>query len=416
MKANFHLRNYKKWDDYIFWFAVIDILFLPYFWLVSVPLSLPLVLYWAVKRKSQFKDSAEYKIVNFMFILMIFSTIIGSVLHIDNTYENVIFLVKYYYIFMVYFLFKFNFTSKDINLKKILMLFVVFVLVLAIAYYVDKNLYQSIKTVWNYRSNFFVSERYIGLVGYRYSFIWMDPNNIGYMLSSVVFFLFTNEKVSFFTKIILLISLIVVLISTMSNGAFLALIITFGTYITLLLVNIVRLKIKTKTKPINVILLFASLFLVMFTVPQIPNLLGTNTAIEAIERIQSNSGDSRFLIWTYILENTRLFEYLLLFFIGKGGVTLVGVRELAPHNGHLYWILGYGFISYLAFIYVVFRKRKNTPFIKYIWIIPVLIGFTINTMIGEMKLFGLLMLLVAKSGVTEIPNHELDTKTINDKR
>lgn len=390
----------NKWDYYVFLFALIDTLFLPYFWLVSVPLSLPVVIYWSIKRYNHIRVLNEFKLIKIMFLLMTFSTIIGSIIQPHNIYENCVFLIKYYYIFMLYLLFRSRLNSKDISLKKILLVFVFFVLIMAIVYYYDKNLYQSFKIIWNYKSNVFVSSRYIGLVGYRYSFIWMDPNNIGYMLTAVVMYLFTNEKTSFFTKIVLITSLGVVLIATMSNGSILAVMISLCVYLLVwIFTRLLRAKVRFRVSinPVNVALFYITILLIIYFIPKIPNLLETTTAVEAFERFESNSGDSRFKIWTDIIKNISIPDYFLYSILGKGGVTLVGQREIAPHNGHLYWILGYGLVSYLIFMYIVFRKRRNTPLIKYIWIVPVFIGFTINTMIGEMKLFGLIMLLVASS-------------------
>jgi len=129
-------------------------------------------------------------------------------------------------------------------------------------------------------------------------------------------------------------------------------------------------------------------------VQQIPNYLATGVAMESFERISSNSGDSRFIIWQTVIQSVNFLEFIV---IGKGGVTLVDGLKFAPHNGHFYWILGYGFIAYFIFMYLVFRKRKVTSLIKYIWIIPILIGFTVNVLLGEIKMMSIIMLLIACS-------------------
>jgi len=71
--------------------------------------------------------------------------------------------------------------------------------------------------------------------------------------------------------------------------------------------------------------------------------------------------------------------------------------KFSPHNGHFYWILGYGFISYVLFMYLIFRKRKRTGLKQYIWVLSILIGFTVNILLGEIKMMGIVMLLVACS-------------------
>ena len=91
------------------------------------------------------------------------------------------------------------------------------------------------------------------------------------------------------------------------------------------------------------------------------------------------------------MQHVDFWEYLL---IGKGGVTLVDGVSYAPHNGHLYLILNYGFIAYFIFMYLVFRKRAGQTLETYIWILPIFIGFSINVMLGEIKLMGVVMLLL----------------------
>lgn len=389
----------NKWDYYVFVFALIDTLFLPYFWLVTVPLSLPVVIYWAIKRIKILNYNVEFKMFRVMVLLMIFSTVLGSVIAPSHSYDNIIFLIKYLYVFILYFNFSFVIKNNNIKIKKYLLAFVFFVLVFAILYYLDKSLYQSLKNIWNYRANIFVVENYRNLIGYRYSFIWMDPNNIGYMIVAICLFLFSNEYTSFSEKVLILGSSIIIIIATMSNGAFLSLGIGISAYLITIITRIfkIRTKIKIKIRLLNYLLFIALIIVGIYLIPKVPDFLNSTIAIESFERISENSGDSRFRIWTRVLQNIKWYEYILYIFIGTGGVTLQGGQSISPHNGHLYWIMGYGLISYYIFMYIIFRKRKFTPISKYVWIIPVFIGFTINIMIGEMKLTAILMLLVACS-------------------
>ena len=388
-------------DKFVFYTCIIDCLFLPYIWFVSIPYTMPLLLYWVIRKfgilKNDIRYKSEYKLFTILFILMSLSTIFSFILAPQYAYKNIVFLILYTAMFLYYFMFLYYIDRYQSSIKIFMILFILFVVILAVFFNIDKAFYHNVILFWNLRSGISINDTlYQDYVGYRYTFIWMDANNIGYMMNAIVLYLWCNEKTSFFIKTFSLLSLLFVLVSCMSNGAFLSFGIGFGLYVIVKIFDILKGNHNKKYKitPINMLLFLITLFALYKIIPQIPNYLESGIAIESFERISNNSGDGRFLIWQTVIQSVNFSEFIL---IGKGGVTLVDGLKFAPHNGHFYWILGYGFIAYFIFMYLVFRKRKVTSIKKYIWIAPILIGFTVNVLLGEIKMMTIIMLLVACS-------------------
>lgn len=386
-----------NFDKFVFYACVIDTFFLPYFWLISVPYTMPLVFYWLLRRYKRLNSSKEYKLFLMILILMSISTIFSFALAPQYIYKNFVYLIQFTSMFLYYFIFTFYLNQFNFRVKNFLLLFILFAVILAIFYNIDKSFYHKLVLLWNRRSGVSINEiSYKDFVGYRYSFIWMDANNIGYMMNAIVLYLWCNEKTSFFIKAFSLLSLLFVLISCMSNGGFLVFIFNVFLFLAIEIIQLLKGKyvIKLKISLPGLFVFLITVFLLVYMIPQIPKYLETAVALEALERIDRNAGDSRIEIWRFVIQNVNFLEYI---FVGRGGVTLVNGSNFSPHNGHFYWILGYGIVSYFLFMYFLFRKRKITSLKQYIWILSILIGFTVNIMLGEIKMMGIVMLLVACS-------------------
>ena len=257
----------------------------------------------------------------------------------------------------------------------------------------NKSLYSQLITFWNPRGLSAAASLYgEELDGYRFSFLWMDPNNIAYTSVSIVAYLFTNEQTTLYQKIMVSVILIFTLTSAMSNGGFIAL----SVQIILIILAFLLKKVKqNKTLDSSQVLQFISLPLIYLGINKLWEYYSsTDVAILSILRREENSAESRFEIWRYILNNVNFFKYI---FIGYGGVTFINGIVTKPHNGHFYVILSCGIIAYVIFMAIMFRKRKITPLKNYLWIAGVFLGFTANVLIGEVKIGAIILLLVACS-------------------
>ncbi|MGO5052620.1 hypothetical protein ACTQ6A_08905 [Lachnospiraceae bacterium LCP25S3_G4] len=395
--SNLIQNNPEKFDKVVFYICLIDMFFLPYVWFISILYTMPIVYYWSIRRNKYLIKNKEYKLFLIMLLTMGISTLYSYILAPQYAYKNTTYMIQFTSMLLYYFLFTYYIDKYSFQLKNILLFFILFVVVLAVFYNIDKHLYNQLVLLWNNRSGVSINEiTYVNFIGYRFSFIWMDANNIAYMMDAIVLYLWCNEKITFTTKLFTLISLLFVLISCMSNGGFLAFFIGASLYLIVELIDLVKKKfpVKIKITVAKLLLLYITVIVVGYTISKIPSYLETSVALEAFQRLQNNNGDSRIRIWNYVLEHVTLWKYVL---FGRGGVTLIDNLKYSPHNGHLFFILDYGFLFYTCFMYLFFRKRKITSIKKYIWIIPLFIGFTINVMVGEIKLMGIMMILIACS-------------------
>ena len=70
-------------------------------------------------------------------------------------------------------------------------------------------------------------------------------------------------------------------------------------------------------------------------------------------------------------------------------------------------------VFYVLFMYEFFRIRKNVSLKKFLFEIPIFIGFTINTIVGEQKFIILYLLLYT---MTFVNCDKLKEKSENDEQ
>lgn len=382
----------KILDKIFFVFCLIDMMFLPYFPLITVAYSMPVVFIWWIMRKDIIGTVQDYSKVQISLVLIVLSTGISFLLYPSYIKDNGVYLLEMSAVFLYYIMFKYYMDRYDVDLEKWLFYFVLFVGAFVILYNVDKGLYQTVKNVWNSR----MASEWSTTVfeGYRFGFVWMDENNIAYVISTIAFFLLVSKRFIFLEKIIILGVNLLVVVSSMSSGGRSSMMIMWVVYFIYLITHSRKIK-NPFTRYVSYKSFFGmllSIIVLIFAIKYLPSYVNSTVFIESKERVEANSLDSRLNIWTYVLQNTKWWLHT---FIGTGGRTMVNGLPKAPHNGHFFWIIAYGGIVYFNYIYIFFRKRKNVEMKNWITLIPFFIGFTINTMVGEPKVNEIIAVLVA---------------------
>lgn len=384
-----------NFDKIFFYFIIIDIMFLPYFRIISTNYSLPIVYIWFIIRWKNIKrDFNEGKTFLCMFFISILSTLISFLLFprylndVEIYIKNINLLIQYTSYLIYFEMFKYYIKKYHPNLNKILLLYVFFNFIMCLLYYYDKNLFANIKLYWNnvdYFTNSFLNGTLYAV--YRYNFIWTDPNNVAYGIIALNTYIINQNDIKKSIKILFFLFQIVIVIATMSLGGIVSLLLVTALFI---LTNYKKIFSKKNIKSNLVIVLFIIITIVCIKV-NYSNLQNNITYKESIERITNNSSgsESRINIWKNIIKNINISEYILL---GKGGQTVVNNKVIKPHSGHFLMFLSYGIIYYILFLktyyYVPIKKIR-----EYLFVIPIFIGFTINTLIGEQKLFIIYILL-----------------------
>lgn len=393
----------EKFDIILFWLCIIDLIFLPYFPLISTNFSIILIGIWSIKNLKNVILKKENLIFLIMILLMITSTILSIMIYprfineIDIPIYNIKVCIQFIVYFLYFIFFRYIFKNYKINIKKIIIFAFGFAAFLALIYVVDKNLFAHIKLFWNNDDFFtltFLNEP--NTIQYRYNFIWTDPNNPAYFFVALLFLFLTNNiKSNLKEKIFIFACFFIILITCMSSGGILSFFITAFLY--LILKNFVYNKDKISVLVDKIKQNYKKLiFIVLILIIGFICIKDISIFKESIDRITNNSLSSRVNIWLRILKNTHFFRYLI---FGTGGtqVILNDGTLLLPHSGELYLIYSFGLIYLCLFMHAFFRKSKNVNWLDFLFVLPIFIGFSINTVVGEQKLFILYLMIYAYS-------------------
>jgi len=382
-------------DDFTFWFVLIDIFLLPYFNIVVIPISFFLIILWAIKNRRIVKHSKDYNGLLVCTILMAVSTIWGALVNagFGVNSDNIKRLFQYGISFEYLYFFRHYFSNHRPNLKRLLYIFIAFVVVLAALFQINPTLYSTICSVFN-KGNAYISSSFLENISYgytlRYGFIWTDQNNIAYALTGIIMFILIIFEHDFAETIILFGANVFVLFCCMSSGGWIGFAISWILY---LLYRITKMKRPSLVISRKALVSFVLIALIIFWVVDsgvLSQFLGSDLVNAAIERFENNE-NSRTDIWLRILREENIFLHTL---IGNGSTMIINGMHRAAHSGHLYWIYAYGMISYFIFMkkFFWFGIRKVW---KYIPILSFFLCFTMNTMIGEQKLFLIYIMIVA---------------------
>lgn len=344
-------------------YMILDLLFFPYIRLIKFKISFILLLFTFYYEKMSKK---EFFIKIIIILLIVFSFLIESIFFKGNYFkENIVaagLMVLGYLNFYYY---------KNLNKIEIvyfLKSYMIFNFILAILYQVSPSSYFEIRRLWTLNGQEIEVQ---SLLISRFTGILSEPNNCATISLAIGFYLLYNKK-TFLTikdKFILPILLFIIVFSTMSSSGLICL----GVFYIFYFKEFILWKDIKKIKKI----LFLTVGIVIFSY-----LLSSSTIQLALERYKINSGDSRFQIWKEILENSNIFYNTL---IGRSGV-IIENKLRKPHNGHLYLIYSYGLIFWLIFIYNFFLI-KISKWKKYLFLFPILFGFTINTVVLDIRYF-----------------------------
>lgn len=404
-------RRNNKFEIIMFYFVLIDTLFLPYFKYFVMPISLPFLSIWFVTNLKFIKNDFEFKIFVIICFFILISTI-SSYLYIPkeiNGYniwsDNFKRCFQLLSTFIYYFYIKSYRYKNERNIVKIFILFLFAVDILAILSIVDIGAYFQIKNFLGVRDPFMdpfyitTTEHY-----FRYSYLWIDPNNCAYIVATVGAYLIINHKLTFIENVFVAISVGLILLVSMSTGALVSVIIVI---IAFLLTTKYKIVVNKRYKLKNICIFIASLiFLIILAIFILPEIGEVGVFDHGINRMINNEGESRLEVYFRILREKSILTHLL---IGEGYTVVINNIIRRPHSDHLRIIFGYGGIVYICLIIFLFRIRKSISLKKHIFIIPAFICFSINTLLDEQKIIIIFLTLIAlmKCNQKEVSKNEI---------
>ena len=272
----------------LFWLTIIDILFLPYFKLVVIPFSYFLIMYWFLKNYVLIMKYKETKLILLCMLLMLLSTIFGSIINYEFGVigDNLKRLIQYYFVFGYYYFFKTIFLNYEMDLKKVFIVFAVFVLIFALIFNSSTSTFAQITKVWNagnsYNNVMIADSEYSGV--FRYNFIWTDPNNIAYAITGIILFIFMFTSISLGTKICLIFLNIYVLISCMSSGGWFNFIISYVLYFLYSMFH--KKNIKKKINLRSILIFGVVILFIVCSLDNLSNFLQSDLVANASDKIR----------------------------------------------------------------------------------------------------------------------------------
>lgn len=372
----------------MFYIVIIDILFLPYIRVFSASLSMLLLPIWFLFNLKKFKMTRENLALGTLIFLSLSSLLISYfTLPFSMVTSNIVNTIILLYGILYYLFFKYIFVKFDFNINSLLTKYLFFTFILALIYFLNPSTYFNVRTMWSMSGQTIAVTDSLSIS--RFTSILSDPNNAAVVSSGVMaFLLFRKNDSSPFKNIFIMMITLFIVTATMSTTGF----ITFSVVIAFYGLTKFKLSKSIKIKKKNVFFFFILLFLLPLFIYTIYSFFESEVAQIALTRVSNNSADSRFDIWKTLLTNENPLKYLL---TGSGGNVFVNGLPFRPHNGHLHLIYSYGWIVYGIFMFIYFRKRPNTTWKDYFFLVPFLLGFTVNVGIYEPRFINLLSLLTA---------------------
>ena len=382
INPSFRLGSSKATSTYLLVICIVDVMFLPYIRLLSCSLAMIIVALWHCKYAGRLLKNKSFLILVFLMVVSLGYRLATYGLNFQIVSRAI--LILYSFLFFLFF-------SAEIRLevvKTLLALYIAVALGFAVLYMLSPSQYFSIRTYWTLSSTNII---FMDMMYSRFTFIYSDPNNAGYVFDAILLYLLIFEKSSLIETVFLVGSVSVIVMVTFSVGAFILLL--------LLLMATIYVKNKDNSFCLTLITMLLLFALVMFIL--IMQTVNLQTAIRndfittLLNRVSINSGNQlggRLAIWKDTVKNcTSLINVLF----GKGStIDKFGV-EYAPHNGFLYLFFSFGFVSVCVFTRQFFTMGKRTRLSNYIPIIPLFAAVFVNTGFSDYRFISMFSLIVA---------------------
>ena len=381
-----------KKHDILFWFVLIDILFLPYIKLLRISASVVPLLLWYVKNLRKVRYINIFRSVIFLELAVIFSTLLGFILHPQAFSTNITYLITFTLTLSYYFFIYTYLTYNSVTLTNLLLSLICVSLFFALLFISNPSEYFSLRSIWSLNSQ---SITFVDALINRYTFIMSDPNSVGTILCSAMLLIFITETgMRTWKKIIIACMTFGTVVASISTTAFVVYVISLLMY----WVTTFGKKIRKKFSVNGVIICIMLISVAFFYVQRVANNFNSiDIARVASERISGNieggTLSGRTQIWQSTIKDFSWYKYIIL---GHGSAIVDHFGTIRkPHNGHFYVILAFGVIAYVLFMKIFFKKPRHTKWKYYIAIIPLLMLFTVNTLLQDYRACLAFVVLIA---------------------
>tara|TARA_R110001592_G_scaffold45986_2_gene146680 strand:- start:9335 stop:10489 length:1155 start_codon:yes stop_codon:yes gene_type:complete len=368
-----YIFSKKQCISFFVIFFVFDLFFLPSF-LASTPLSFFLLVFLS---PLFFLIKKEYLLVYMLLLAFMLASIINGISTFGmGTEENIKRFTQISLILSIIFI---NFKILDYPLvekmlNKLIVVFLVYLIVLLIVSVSLPQLYLSYMAYLSPNSiNMIISNVEV----FRFSYIFSDPNTLGYLLVfTAIYSLFYFKNTKF--AIIIWLIIFFLILTTQSRGALLALVFT-AMMVAIWQSRFTLSTLKIIFFSIGLLLIIVFIFQDFFAV--IIDAFEKRSEIE--DAMGTGMGGGRDKKYVYFINNVNFSLY------GVGYSLFIDGIEFRPHSDLIRMGLSYGVFFVLFFFMIFFPYNFKSSSMLLSFMFP----FLINTVIDEYRLFGLFVIL-----------------------
>lgn len=376
----------RRWIRNLAIIAYVDLLFFPYFQVIIVPFSLPLIFVGIVVMQRVRFPPQDKAILFLLAFFMVMSVTLGIFLPQSAPYavENIkrIFQFLTSFLYLVFFYYAARHYAIENHLRIISIVFLAYFCTLLGWFFLDPEAVNAgLRQIYGRVTT---SEE-IALMHFRFAYLFTDPNTAGYfLLIAVMPWLVLYKRMT--ARVVVVALCIIVAVFVQSRGVLLALIMAILLWMLPFRWFLLRFRerdIRDILK-LPVIATVVSVGLAMIVVKYFGDIEIYDLAIRRISNVEAyQHGGSRFDIWWSYMAS------LMPLPVGRGHMfdALVTGGRFYPHSDLLRLIYSYGFIAAGLFMWWVLRAGWRYPLL----LIPALMAFMVNSMIDEQKLFALFL-------------------------
>ncbi len=374
-----------------FYFVVVDVLFFPYFRFIHMSFSIPFVVVSLLGELIVRKKSILSPYI-LMFFFFSIASIMRGILFNPTTYiRKDLFSVGLIYLYMAYYLFYKRSVGENASfVVKVLKLYLWFVFTGAIIFAIAPQQYFNLRSVWQMSREIIIyKQAYFS----RYTYIVSDPNNCGCLVVAVLMAILVMDKeLCYKKKIIYCLITSFSCVVTLSTTGFLVLICSMALYC-MLFINLKKFRI-AQLRWLFVFSFFAiCILIILFSNIDLETTVLATAKGRILDHLAGGTASGRKDYWIGTIKNFNWLKYIVL---GCG----VGVQGrdgyMYPgYSGHFQLILYYGFISYISFMYIFFRKPKALPWKTYICLFPAIVCFSVNVGLEDYRTCSVFVLISA---------------------
>lgn len=389
----------------LFYFTLIDIMFLPYLFHLPIKLSMLILIYWVLKngriKKTVLFNLAFFISLGFLSVCIgLLKGQVGTATILTNIQTLVIILYGYLiyeYVMEIKSRFK-------VDITNLLMLYLAVTFVFMLMYWIIPDTFFNIRPFWTLQRS---GELFVSYSSNRFTSIVSEPNNLAALVVSIMTFLLMSNKLRSNERIVTIVITACIIISTSSNSGMMY----FAVMLLLSLIFSKRKKTKAeaiKNKPFRKLFMYLAfavcIVFVIFVVVKWDSISQTSLFQTATSRymlyINETNVDysgNRLKVWKTYLSNDNIFEHLL---IGDASA-------LFTHSGHLYIIYAFGLIAYIRFMRLFIFNRNGWKYKSEILVKLVFLAvFSMNTLIVDLRAFTLFIVILACARVLAEENRE----------